>query len=99
MTHKIVEVTSVKPDNVEWFSDVYPEEFEGYLKWVRTLDGVMFLTSSKPDKNTLVRTYIFEDQDAADRYAEAHKTNPYAVLRQVYSDANGIIITYNLLDD
>jgi hypothetical protein len=99
MTHIIVEATSVKPDDVEWFSDAYPEEFEAYLQWARTLSGVMFLTSSKPDKNTIIRTYIFEDREAAERYAEAHKTNPHAVLRQVYGDANGITATYNVLDE
>jgi hypothetical protein len=99
MAHRIVEITSIKPDNVEWFSDVYPEEYNQYLLWVKTLEGVMFLTASKPDKNTVIRTYIFESEEASVAYAHAHQTNYYATLRREYNAANGISSTRNFIDE
>ena len=99
MTHKIVEVISVKPEGVGWFSDAYPNEFIEYMKWLKTVPGVVFLARDDPDSHTIIRTYVFEDDAAYENYIAAHLSNEYSILRKTYNDANGITITSNILNE
>jgi hypothetical protein len=93
-----VKTLSVKPANVQWFSDVNPASFESYKNWAASLPGVIDVTKTKPDANTIVRTYVFEDKVAYTAFAAAHSSNADDQLRQAYNNANGITNTLEFLD-
>lgn len=97
MSYRVI-VSSVRPAGVAWFSDVNPVSFESYNEWVATLPGVTTVTKSTPDVNTIVRTYVFENQAAYTAYASAHASNVNDQERQAYNNANGITTTFQFLD-
>lgn len=93
-----VEVTSVKPTDVEWFNAANPTSFESYKSWAATLPGLVGMTATRPDTNTIVRIYEFEDQAAYTAYTNAHTANADDQLRQAYNNQNGITIALRFLD-
>lgn len=86
-----VEVTSVKPEGVAWFSEVNPANFDSYTAWLATLPEAV-ITTTRPDVNTIVRTYVFENEAAYNNFRDAHLANEDVQLRQDYNVANGITI-------
>lgn len=99
MEHKIVELVSTKPSGVQWYSDAHPEEDQKYLEWARTVPGVVFLTKSFPDENTVTRIFIFENNAAYENYIAVHRTNEHAINKQKYNSDNKIVLTINVLDE
>jgi|LauGreDrversion4_2_1035121.scaffolds.fasta_scaffold00348_15 hypothetical protein len=93
-----VTATSVKPAGVQWFSDANPASIEAYSAWVATLPGVISVTKTTPNANTIVRTYVFENQAAYTAYASAHASNTNDQQRQAYNNSNGITTTFQFLD-
>ena len=99
MTHKIVEVISVKPEGTPWFSDAHPVEFIEYTKWLKTFEGLVFLAREDPNPNTISRTYVFEDEAAYENYITAHRENIYGRMKLKYNNTNGIVNTVNFLNE
>ena len=97
MSYK-VQVTSVKPANVSWFNEVNPTSFESYKIWVTDLGGVISQTETRPDVNTIIRTYEFENEATYNAYVTAHNTNADNQLRQTYNNNNGISISFQVLN-
>lgn len=85
-----VKVTSVKPDGVRWFSDVNPESFQSYKAWAATIAGTVSVKKERPDENTLVRTYVFENEETYTNFLNENRANVDNLLRQDYNMANGI---------
>jgi hypothetical protein len=99
MSHKIVEVITTRPNGVGWFSDAYPNEYVLYMQWLKTVPGVVFLSRDDPNPNTIIRTYVFEDDAAYQNYINAHLQNEYSQMRARYNSENGITITANVLNE
>jgi len=97
MSFRVI-ATAVKPANVKWFSDVNPASIEAYSSWATTLPGVTIMTKTTPNANTIVRTYVFENQAAYASYAAAHDSNVNDQERQAYNNTNGITTTFQFLD-
>ena len=97
MSYRVI-ATAVKPANVAWFSDANPASIEAYSSWVTTLPGVISVTKTTPNANTIVRTYVFENQAAYASYASAHDSNVNDQQRQAYNNRNGITTTFQFLD-
>lgn len=85
-----VRVTSVKPNNVQWFSDANSAAIQAYKTWASTLPGIISVTKNMPDANTIVRTHVFENEAAYTNFVNAHSSNAEHKLRQDYNTANGI---------
>lgn len=94
-----VKVTSVKPSNVQWFSDANPTAIASYRTWASNLPGVIGETVNSPDANTIVRTHIFENEAAYTNFLNAHSTNAEHRLRQDYNSANGIAFVSQVVSD
>lgn len=94
-----VKVTSVKPSNSEWFSDVNPTAIESYKTWADTLPGIISVTKNMPDANTIIRTIVFENEAAHTNYVNAHSTNAEHKLRQDHNIANGITYVTQVISD
>ena len=99
MQHKIVELVSTRPSGVKWYSEAHPEDDQKYLEWVKTVPGVIFLTRSHPDENTITRIFIFEDNAAYENYIAVHRTNEHAIKKQKYNADNKIVLRITVLDE
>ena len=93
-----VKITSVKAPEVQWFSDINPTSFAAYAEWAATLPGIVSVTKQKPNANTVVRTYVFDDQAAYDNFKEEHAANVDSQLRQTYNESNNIVSTFEVLN-
>lgn len=94
-----VRVTSVKPSNAQWFSDVNPTAIESYKTWALTLPGIISFTRNIPNANTVIRTIVFENEAAHTNYVNAHSTNAEHQLRKDHNSANGITYVSQVISD
>lgn len=94
-----VKITSVKPANVEWFSDANPMAIETYKAWAVTLPGIVSLSKNQPDANTIIRTYVFESEAAYSNFVAAHYANTEHLQRIDYNNANGITFVSQVIGD
>jgi hypothetical protein len=98
MTYR-VKITSVKAPEVQWFSDANPASFAAYTAWAATLPGIISVNKQKLNANTVIKTYVFNDQAAYDNSVAEHAANVDSQLRQAYNELNNIVSTTELLND
>lgn len=99
MSYK-VRVTSIKPQNVAWFTEVSQEAKDTIARYsaaVRGAAGALSFKKTNPDANTVVREYEFDTKENYDAFIALSMANPDGAARRNYNNQNGIITTFDVL--
>jgi|LauGreDrversion4_2_1035121.scaffolds.fasta_scaffold55878_2 hypothetical protein len=92
-----VQITAVKPAGSQWFSEYNPDGHLAWQSWFKNLPGVVNVTKTKPNNNTIVRTYEFLDEAAYLNVKELSLTSPINLERVGYNELYGITSTTEIL--
>jgi hypothetical protein len=94
-----VKTTAVKPAGAEWYSDANPEGHAAWQEWFKTLTGIVSVKKTKPNANTIVRNYEFQDEAAYLNVQQQSQASPQHLQRMGYNELNGIVTTTELLGE
>jgi hypothetical protein len=92
-----VQITAVKPAGSEWYSNANPTGHAAWQEWFRSLPGLVSVTKTKPNNNTVVRTYEFLDEAAYLNVKELSKQSSVNLERVGYNETYGIESTTTIL--
>lgn len=96
-----VRITSVKPANVAWYTDVNQAAKDSMARY-RTnakagANGMLNFQKTRPDANTIVRVYEFDTKENYDAFMSLTNSDPDAVARKNYNNQNGIVSTFTVV--
>lgn len=94
-----VQITAVKPAGSDWYSNANPDGHMAWQSWFRGLPGVVNVTKTKPNNNTIVRTYEFLDEAAYLNVKALSLTSPANLERLGYNELHGIVSTTEILGE
>jgi hypothetical protein len=94
----IVEDTIIKPANTKWFSDQHPELTEQISDRNALFSGLIGIDIKRPDQNTIVKTYVFSDENEYNKFVETEKQDSNDQVRDNYNLAHGIISTRTVIN-
>jgi hypothetical protein len=98
MSYK-VRVTTVKPANAAWFSDANPAGHAAWASWFKSLPGLLSVSKTKLNANSIIRNYVFRDEAAYLEIKGLSSTNANSVARIRHNESNGITNTVELLGE
>ena len=82
-----------KASVVKFFPEHDPVADKEYNDWIRSLPGVMSLSSVLIDVNKMERLIEFADESAYKNWLSSRKQQPSWVIRSQYESRYGIIVT------
>jgi hypothetical protein len=92
-----VKVTAVRPAGTDWYSDANPAGHEAWQNWFKNLPGVVSVKKTKPDANTIVRTYEFVNEAAYVNVRQESLNNAQNLARTGYNELHGIVSTTEVI--
>jgi hypothetical protein len=85
-------LTTFKPDNVEWWWNLYPDKMTAIEDYMKVQEGFVSYVTEMKDANTRLQILTFE---LPCHVAEWHRTFylncPEGRERRLYNDTNGIV--------
>ena len=91
-----VQISSVKPAGADWYSNSSPAGFEAWQDWFKTVPGVVNVTKTKLNTNTIIRSYEFIDEAAYLNAKALSLASPAHLERMRYNELHGIVSTTTL---
>lgn len=88
-----VQISSVKPTGSDWYSNSNPAGYEAWQNWFRTMPGVINVTKTKLNTNTIIRSYEFIDEAAYLNAKALSLTSQENLERMGYNESHGIVST------
>lgn len=88
--------TSTKPDTSKWFAQVNSSAAKTYNNWLQQLPEIKTFNVNKINENTIVKTYVFENESDWLRMSSQHDNHPVTALRKAHNSAFNIVTTLQI---
>ena len=93
-----LEVTTSKPTGTDWFIVAFPEEQTVVAEWQSSFPGLLEVSTTEIDANTLLTTMIFENETAYNTYAFERMSQPAWVSKNEYYTSIGATVVTEIID-
>ena len=92
-----LKLTTVKPDNIEWWWMLYPEKMTAIDTYMRAQDGFVSYSSEMKGTNSRVQIITFREMSNLITWNNTlYRDCPEAKERREYNDSNDIVTIHDV---